>query len=75
MYLAHYGFHEEPFSITSDPKFLWLSPQHEEAYAHLLYAIEQRKGFAVLSGDIGTGKTTLINSVLNRLGDTVKSVV
>ncbi|MCB1048039.1 MAG: AAA family ATPase [Calditrichaeota bacterium] len=75
MYLAHYGFHEEPFSITSDPKFLWLSPQHEEAYAHLLYAIEQRKGFAVLSGDIGTGKTTLINSVLNRLGDTVKSAV
>ncbi len=75
MYLAHYGFREEPFSITSNPRFLWLSHQHEEAYAHLLYAIEQRKGFAVLSGDIGTGKTTLINSVLDRLGDKVQSAV
>jgi type II secretory pathway predicted ATPase ExeA/nucleoid-associated protein YgaU len=75
MYLSHFHLSDEPFAITSDPRFLWLSPHHEEAFAHLLYAIQQRKGFAVLTGDIGTGKTTLINSALDRLGDTVRTAV
>lgn len=75
MYLTHYQLSVEPFAITSDPRFLWLSPQHEEAFAHLLYAVQQRKGFAVLTGGIGTGKTTLINSVLDRLGGSVRSAV
>jgi type II secretory pathway predicted ATPase ExeA/phage tail protein X len=75
MYLSHFHLSDEPFAITSDPRFLWLSPHHEEAFAHLLYAIQQRKGFAVLTGDIGTGKTTLINGILDRLGDTVRTAV
>jgi len=75
MYLSHFQLRDEPFAITSDPHFLWLSPHHEEAFAHLLYAVQQRKGFAVLTGGIGTGKTTLINSVLDRLGDTVRTAV
>jgi general secretion pathway protein A len=75
MYLSHFHLSDEPFAITSDPRFLWLSPHHEEALAHLLYAVQQRKGFAVLTGDIGTGKTTIINSALDRLGDTVRTAV
>ena len=75
MYLSHFHLSDEPFAITSDPRFLWMSPHHEEAFAHLLYAIQQRKGFAILTGGIGTGKTTLINGVLDRLGDTVCTAV
>lgn len=75
MYQQHFSLNEEPFSITSDPKFLWLSHQHEEAFAHLHFAVTQRKGFAALTGDIGTGKTTLINSLLDRLGDGVRTAV
>ncbi len=75
MYQQHFSLKEEPFSITSDPKFLWLSHQHEEAFAHLHFAVTQRKGFAALTGDIGTGKTTLINSLLDRLGNGVRTAV
>lgn len=67
MYLEYYGLKEAPFSVTPDPKFLFMSDQHEEALAHLRYGIEQRKGFIVLSGEVGCGKTTLCRQILNEL--------
>ena len=67
MYLNHFGLAEEPFSVTSDPRFLFLSDSHEEALAHLSYCVEYRKGFAAITGEIGTGKTTLLNTLVSRL--------
>ena len=67
MYLSHFGLAEEPFSVTSDPRFLFLSDSHEEALAHLSYCVEYRKGFAAITGEIGTGKTTLLNTLISRL--------
>ncbi|MGO9259871.1 MAG: ExeA family protein [Bryobacteraceae bacterium] len=67
MYTDFFGLQKLPFNLTPDPAFLYLSPKHREALAGLSYAVLERKGFAVLTGDAGTGKTTLINSVLNRL--------
>lgn len=67
MYQEYFGFSEMPFNITPDPKFLYLSPTHQEALAHLRYGIEQRKGFTVLTGEVGCGKTTLCRALLNEL--------
>jgi general secretion pathway protein A len=67
MYTDLFGLQKLPFNLTPDPAFLFLPPKHREALAGLTYAILERKGFVVLSGDAGTGKTTLINSVLSRL--------
>src|SRR5215813_13614105 len=67
MYTQFYGLHDEPFRLTPDPKFLYLSHSHREGLAHLLYGIEQHKRPIVLTGDIGTGKTTLIYSLLERI--------
>src|SRR5581483_6630428 len=67
MYNEFFGLQKLPFNLTPDPAFLYLPPKHREALAGLTYAILERKGFAVLTGDAGTGKTTLINSVLSRL--------
>ncbi len=67
MYTEFFGLQKLPFNLTPDPAFLYLPPKHREALAGLTYAVLERKGFAVLTGDAGTGKTTLINSVLNRL--------
>ena len=58
MYLQFYGLREAPFAPTPDPKFLFQSSRHREALAQLLYGVRERKGFIVLSGEIGTGKTT-----------------
>jgi len=69
MYLEYFNLKEEPFSITPDPRFLYLSDQYESAIESLLYAIEQRKGFSVLTGEVGTGKTTLCRELLNRLDE------
>ena len=71
MYLEHYGFHEKPFDISTDPKFLWLGEKHKEAYAVLKYGVVENKGFLLLTGDVGAGKTTLINALLNSLGEDV----
>jgi type II secretory pathway predicted ATPase ExeA len=68
-YLEHFGLHREAFSVTSDPTFLYLSESHEEALAHLVFCVEMRKGFAAIIGEIGTGKTTLLNELLTRLDD------
>jgi len=67
MYTDFFGLQKLPFNLTPDPAFLYLPPKHRQALAGLSYAILERKGFAVLTGDAGTGKTTLINSVLTRL--------
>jgi general secretion pathway protein A len=60
MYNAYWGFRESPFSLSPDPAFLYRSEQHEEALANLTYGVESRKGFTVLTGEVGTGKTTLL---------------
>jgi len=67
MYQNYYGFKEPPFTLTPNPEFLFLSRCHQEAYAHLLYAIESRAGFIELSGEVGTGKTTIVRTLLSQL--------
>ncbi len=69
MYQSYYGLSEMPFNITPDPKFLYLSPTHQEALQHLLYGLQERKGFIVLVGEVGCGKTTLCRRLLNELED------
>jgi len=71
MYLSYYNFNTEPFSISADPKFLWLGEKHKEALAALKYGILGNKGILLLTGDVGTGKTTLINALLNSLGNEI----
>lgn len=60
MYNAYFGFAESPFNLSPDPSFLYRSAQHEEALANLIYGVQSRKGFIVLTGEVGTGKTTLL---------------
>ncbi|HTP87355.1 MAG TPA: AAA family ATPase [Bryobacteraceae bacterium] len=60
MYNAFFGFEEAPFSLSPDPTFLYRSAQHEEALANLIYGVQSRKGFIVLTGEVGTGKTTML---------------
>lgn len=67
MYQNYFGFREPPFTLTPDPEFLFLSRCHQEAYAHLLYALESKAGFIELSGEVGTGKTTIIRTLLTQL--------
>jgi general secretion pathway protein A len=64
MYLSHYKLRIKPFQITTDPKFLWLGEKHKEALATLEYGIKENKGFLLLTGDVGTGKTALINQLI-----------
>ncbi|TRZ95094.1 AAA family ATPase [bacterium] len=73
MYCKFYGLKERPFNVTSDPAFFFLSRHHQEALAHLLYGVTQRKGIIVITGEIGTGKTTLCRFFLNQLGENVKT--
>jgi general secretion pathway protein A len=67
MYLEFFGLREKPFGLTPDPKFLFFSEKHREALDHLLYGIHQKEGFVLISGDTGTGKTTLCRALLERL--------
>jgi general secretion pathway protein A len=64
MYLAFFGLNEKPFAITPDPRYLFLSERHAEALAHLLYGITEAGGFIQLTGEVGTGKTTVVRSLL-----------
>ena len=70
MYLSFYGLREKPFNPTPDPKFLFLTPGHREALAQLVYGVRERKGFIALTGEVGTGKTTLVRALLQRLDQT-----
>src|SRR5581483_583567 len=67
IYNAYFGFVENPFNISPDPDFLYRSPQHEEALANLIYGVRSRKGFIVLTGEVGTGKTTMLECLRDYL--------
>ena len=69
MYLSFYNLKVKPFQMSTDPDFLWLGEQHQEALATLKYAIIENKGVLALTGDVGTGKTTLINALIQSLGE------
>ena len=71
MYLNHYNLNTKPFQISTDPRFLWLGEKHKEALAVLRYGILDNKGFLLLTGEVGTGKTTLIHALINALRDDV----
>ena len=68
MYTAFYGLREKPFRLSPDPRYLYLSESHRDALAHLLYGIEQGEGFIAITGEVGTGKTTLCRTLLERMG-------
>jgi general secretion pathway protein A len=74
MYNSYFGFSESPFSVTPDPRFFYTNPIYQEAYATLRYGIEAKKGFVVITGEVGTGKTTLLRKLLRSLENTVHSV-
>lgn len=63
MYLAQYNLEKKPFQMSADPEFLWFGEKHKEALAMLKYAIGENKGFLLLTGDVGTGKTTTIPTI------------
>jgi general secretion pathway protein A len=75
MYQGFYGLREKPFVLTPDPQFLFLSEGHRTAIESLLYGIQQKEGFMVITGDIGTGKTTICRTLLERLDKNVKTAV
>jgi general secretion pathway protein A len=72
IYNPYFGFSENPFNISPDPEFLYRSPQHEEALANLIYGVRSRKGFIVLTGEVGTGKTTMLECLRDYL-DTMRT--
>ncbi len=73
MYKSFFGFHERPFKLVPDPAFYYLSPSHEEALAHLAFAIRQGEGFALIIGEVGTGKTTLCRQFLENLEENIET--
>jgi general secretion pathway protein A len=75
VYLGFFNLREPPFNLTPDPRFLFLSPHHEEALSHLLYGIHERKGFIEITGEVGTGKTILCRALLDRLDGTVSAAL
>jgi general secretion pathway protein A len=75
VYLEYYGLNEPPFMITPDPRFLFYSGKHREAFNHLLFGIRERKGFVQLTGEVGAGKTTLCRALLDQLGENFSTAV
>lgn len=73
MYKKFFGFKEKPFEIAPDPAFVYLSEAHQEALAHLQYAIKEGKGFSVITGEAGTGKTTLVRKLLGNMDGNVRT--
>lgn len=69
MYLEYYGLQEKPFTITPNPRFVYLSKNHREVFAHLLYGIEDCCGFVAITGEVGTGKTTILRTLLDDLDE------
>ena len=74
MYTSYFGFDEKPFNVTPDPRFFFTNPGYQEAYANLLYGIRERKGFLLLTGEVGTGKTTILQRLMEELESTVRFV-
>ena len=75
MYSSYFGLKECPFNLTPDPRYLYLSSYHKEALDHLLYGIQERKGFIRMIGGIGTGKTTICRSLLGHLDTPTRSAL
>lgn len=75
MYLSYYNLTEPPFELTPNPRFLFFTPKHREAFNHLLYGIQHRKGFVTLTGEVGAGKTTLCRALLDHLGPQFKTAL
>src|SRR5215208_1730221 len=75
MYNQFYGFSEPPFNITPDPRFLFFSDRHREAFDHLLFGIRERKGFIQITGEVGAGKTTLCRALLEELGPSYRTAL
>lgn len=74
MYFEHFGLHESPFALTPDPRYLYMSDAHKEALASMVYGVQERKGFVLILGEVGTGKTTLIRHLLGHFGDNIRTV-
>jgi general secretion pathway protein A len=74
MYTDYFGFREKPFNITPDPRFFYTNPSYQEAYASLLYGIHERRGFIVLTGEVGTGKTTLLRRLMENMEPHIRFV-
>ncbi len=74
MYTDYFGFREKPFSITPDPRFFYTNPRYQEAYASLWYGIHERRGFIVMTGEMGTGKTTLLRRLMDDIEPNVRFV-
>ena len=75
MYEKFYGFNEKPFNTTPDSKFFFPSDKHTEALNSLIYAIDERKGFVVITGEIGAGKTTVCKTLINKLDSRTKLAI
>ncbi|MFZ3104498.1 MAG: AAA family ATPase, partial [Smithella sp.] len=75
MYAAYFGLKENPFSLSPDTRYLFLSEQHRDALNCLIYGIKEKKGFVLISGGIGTGKTTICRSLINSLDDSVETAL
>jgi general secretion pathway protein A len=73
MYLEHFGLRENPFSLTPDPRYLVMTDGHKEALASMIYGIQERRGFVLVVGEVGTGKTTLIRHLLGHFGDNIRT--
>lgn len=74
-YEAFYGFREPPFNLTPDPKFMFMAPDQREALAYLTYGIQERKGFLVLTGEVGIGKTLIVRTLLNQLDESIETAI
>ncbi|MBT3258555.1 MAG: AAA family ATPase [Deltaproteobacteria bacterium] len=72
MYISYFGLTENPFDLTPDPRFLFMSQRHREALAHLLFGMGEKGGFVLLTGEVGTGKTTLCRSLLEQVPEGVE---
>jgi general secretion pathway protein A len=75
MYESHFGFRESPFQITPDPRFLFLTQSHRDALAYLTYGVLERKGILVLTGEVGTGKTLMIRTLLDQLPPEIETAI
>src|SRR5208337_4388625 len=75
MFEKFFGLSENPFNVTPDPKFLFLSKAHEESLSYLRYGIDQRKGFIMITGEVGAGKTTICRALLGNLPKTVRTAL